>query len=76
MVHSEHALSLQRAHQRDTRDEDLCLLKIERDDSVLIEHRLCAGSRQCGSFVEVCAVGCVLSLGMMMPFNCSCRNKK
>jgi hypothetical protein len=25
--------------------------------------RLCAGFRQCGSFVEVCVVGCVLSMG-------------
>jgi hypothetical protein len=26
-------------------------------------HRLCADFRQCGSFVEVCVVDCVLSLG-------------
>jgi hypothetical protein len=26
-------------------------------------YRLCAGFRQCGSFVEVCVVGCVLSMG-------------
>jgi hypothetical protein len=28
-----------------------------------VTHRLFAGFRQCGSFVEVCAVGCVLSWG-------------
>ena len=38
--------------------------------------RLCAGFRQCGSFVEVWAVDCVLSLGgwvVLVRGSCACR---